>query len=136
MSEILKAWEKIKGLTRRAVTGKISPDLSGGDEERIKKKISKCVFAKGGQISGRSRAVELGKIYLNLSKKGREKCMKILAREFDIDNQKHEVSPGSFIEVPPNVEYTYSGQMKLLLIMSPPWFEGNEEITKPNPDVK
>ncbi|MGD2090103.1 MAG: malonyl-CoA decarboxylase [Candidatus Aminicenantes bacterium] len=88
MSKILKAWEKVKGLTRRAVTGKISPDLSGGDEDRIKKKISKCVFAKGGQISYRSRAIELGEIYLNLSKKGREKFMKLLAREFDIDKQK------------------------------------------------
>jgi malonyl-CoA decarboxylase len=88
MSEILKAWEKIKELTRRVVTGKISPDLSGGDEDRIKKKISKCIYAKGGQIYGRSRAVELGKIYLDLSKKGREKFMIILAREFDVDNQK------------------------------------------------
>lgn len=88
MSEILKAWEKIKGVTRRVVTGKISPDLSGGDEERIKKKISKCIYAKGSQIYGRSRAVELGKIYLNLSTKGREKFMIILAREFDVDKQK------------------------------------------------
>ncbi len=88
MSEILKAWEKIKGLTRSVVTGKISPDLSGGDEERIKKKIAKCISAKGGHIYGRSRAVELGKIYLNLSKKGREKFMIILARGFDVDNQK------------------------------------------------
>ncbi|UCH94479.1 MAG: malonyl-CoA decarboxylase [Candidatus Aminicenantes bacterium] len=88
MSEILKAWEQIKGLTRRVVTGKISPDLSGGDEDRIKKKISKCVYAKDNQIFGRSRAVELGKIYLTLSKKGRKKFMNILAREFDIDVEK------------------------------------------------
>jgi len=88
MSEILKTWEKIKGLTRRVVTGKISPDLSGGDEERIKKKISKCIYAKGYSLYGRSRAVELGKLYLNLSTKGRGKFMIILAREFDVDKQK------------------------------------------------
>jgi malonyl-CoA decarboxylase len=88
MSEIMKAWEKIKGLTRRVVTGKISPDLSGGDEDRIKKKISKCIYAKGGQIYARSRAVELGKLYLDLSKKGRERFVIILAHEFDVDNQK------------------------------------------------
>jgi malonyl-CoA decarboxylase len=88
MNEILKAWEKIKGVTWRVVTGKINPDLSGGDEERIKKKIFECVFAKGGQIFSRSRAVELGVIYLDLSKKGREKFMKILARDFDIDHQE------------------------------------------------
>ncbi len=88
IDEILKVWEKIKSITWRAVSGKIDPDLSGADEERIKKKISECVFAKGGEISSRTRSVELGKIYLNLSEKGREKFMKILAREFDIDDQK------------------------------------------------
>jgi malonyl-CoA decarboxylase len=88
MNKILKAWEKIKGVSRRLVTGKISPHLSGGDEERIKKKISRCIYAKGGQIYGRSRIVELGKVYLDLSKKGREKFMKILARGFDVDNRE------------------------------------------------
>lgn len=39
------------------------------------------------------------------------------------------------VEVPPNVEYSYSGTMKLLLIGNPRWFKGNEEITKRNPDV-
>lgn len=88
MIEILKSWEKIKGLTRRIVTGKLSADLSGGDEERIKKKISRCINARGSSLYGRSRAVELGKLYLNLSTKGREKFMIILAREFDVDKQK------------------------------------------------
>jgi len=90
MNEILKAWEKLKSLTRRAVTGKISPDLPEADEEHIKKQVEECVFAKGGEISSRTRAVELGEIYLNLSKTGRENFMKLLARDFDIDNQKVE----------------------------------------------
>lgn len=55
---------------------------------------------------------------------------------FDVGGEKYDVKEGSFIEVPPNVEYAYSGKMKLLLIMKPPWFEGNEEVTRPNPDVK
>jgi len=67
MNEILKAWEKLKSFTRRAVTGKISPDLPEADEDHIKKQVEECVFAKGGEISSRTRAVELGEIYLNLS---------------------------------------------------------------------
>ena len=55
---------------------------------------------------------------------------------FDIDGSKYEVKTGMLVEVPPNVEYTYSGEMKLLLIMNPAWFKGNEEITKKNPSVK
>ncbi len=55
---------------------------------------------------------------------------------FDIDGTKYNVNKGAFIEVPPNVEFTYSGKMRLLLIMNPPWFEGNEQVTKKNPSVE
>jgi hypothetical protein len=39
------------------------------------------------------------------------------------------------IEVPPHLEYSYSGAMKLLLIGTPRWSMGNERMTKKNPDV-
>jgi mannose-6-phosphate isomerase-like protein (cupin superfamily) len=55
---------------------------------------------------------------------------------FNIKGKRYTVRPGMLIEVPPNVEYVYSGRMKLLLIMNPPWFKGNEIITKKNPFVK
>jgi hypothetical protein len=54
---------------------------------------------------------------------------------FTIENKKYDVEPGMLIEVPPNIEYSYSGTMKLLLISNPRWFRGNEEVTKKNPDV-
>jgi mannose-6-phosphate isomerase-like protein (cupin superfamily) len=55
---------------------------------------------------------------------------------FIIENRRYDVKPGIVVEVPPNVEYTYSGTMKLLLILTEPWFEGNEQVTKNNPDVE
>jgi mannose-6-phosphate isomerase-like protein (cupin superfamily) len=55
---------------------------------------------------------------------------------FDIGGKKIQVKPGMMVEVPPNVEYTYSGKMKILLIMIPPWFAGNDEITRKNPSVE
>ncbi|MDY6769467.1 MAG: cupin domain-containing protein [Candidatus Nanohaloarchaea archaeon] len=54
---------------------------------------------------------------------------------FTIDGAKHAVEESDFVEVPPGVEYTYSGQMQLLLIMAPPWFEGNEKVIRENPAV-
>jgi hypothetical protein len=54
---------------------------------------------------------------------------------FTIDNQKYDVLPGLIVEVPPGVEYTYSGSMKILLVSHPRWFEGNERMTRRNPDV-
>jgi mannose-6-phosphate isomerase-like protein (cupin superfamily) len=54
---------------------------------------------------------------------------------FTIDNQKYHVTLGLIVEVPPGVEYTYSGSMKVLLVSHPRWFEGNERMTRKNPDV-
>jgi mannose-6-phosphate isomerase-like protein (cupin superfamily) len=49
---------------------------------------------------------------------------------FTIDNQKYDVAPGLLVEVPPGVEYSYSGSMKIFLVSHPRWFEGNERTTR------
>ena len=54
---------------------------------------------------------------------------------FTIDNQNYDVAPGLLVEVPPGVEYSYSGSMKILLVSHPRWFDGNERTTRMNPDV-
>jgi len=54
---------------------------------------------------------------------------------FTIDNQKYAVTVGLVVEVPPGVEYSYSGSMKMLLVSHPRWFQGNELVTRINPDV-
>ena len=55
---------------------------------------------------------------------------------FDINGVKRKIKTGDLIEILPHVEYAYSGKMKLLLIMNPPWFKENEIITKKNPAVE
>jgi mannose-6-phosphate isomerase-like protein (cupin superfamily)/SAM-dependent methyltransferase len=54
---------------------------------------------------------------------------------FTIDNRRHDVRSGMLVEVPPKVEYSYSGKMKLIGISRPRWFNGNDRHTKWNPDV-
>jgi mannose-6-phosphate isomerase-like protein (cupin superfamily) len=54
---------------------------------------------------------------------------------FTIDNQNYDVATGLLVEVPPGVEYSYSGSMKILLVSHPRWFEGNERMTRKNPNV-
>jgi SAM-dependent methyltransferase/mannose-6-phosphate isomerase-like protein (cupin superfamily) len=54
---------------------------------------------------------------------------------FTIAGQRFDVSPGVLVEVPPRVEYSYSGTMRLILISEPRWFRGNDTPTKWNPDV-
>src|SRR5215472_16218203 len=54
---------------------------------------------------------------------------------FTIDNHRYEVGAGVLVEVPPKVEYSYSGKMKLIALSKPRWFSGNDAHTKWNPDV-
>lgn len=81
-------WEKIKRAARITFTGKIDPFLTGEDKRQIKKVIRNCVLAKGGEISSRARAVELGQTYLNLNENGRKRFMKILSWEYDVDHEQ------------------------------------------------
>lgn len=54
---------------------------------------------------------------------------------FIINDQRYDASPGLLVEVPPKVEYSYSGKMKLLVFSTPRWFRGNDTTTRWNPDV-
>jgi chemotaxis methyl-accepting protein methylase len=54
---------------------------------------------------------------------------------FTIDNRQYNVSPGMLVEVPPKVEYTYSGKMTLIGYARPRWFKGNDIHTRWNPDA-
>jgi SAM-dependent methyltransferase len=54
---------------------------------------------------------------------------------FIIENERYPVSAGVLVEVPPGVEYSYSGKMTLLGFCTPRWFGGNDTFTRWNPDV-
>lgn len=54
---------------------------------------------------------------------------------FIIANAKYDVQSGMLVEVPPGVEYCYSGKMTMLGISKPRWFVGNDKATRWNPDV-
>jgi mannose-6-phosphate isomerase-like protein (cupin superfamily)/SAM-dependent methyltransferase len=54
---------------------------------------------------------------------------------FTISDRRHDVGPGMLVEVPPKVEYSYSGKMKMIAVSKPRWSEGNDTHTKWNPDV-
>ena len=54
---------------------------------------------------------------------------------FTIAGRRYDVGPGCVVEVPPKVEYCYSGAMTLIGVSTPRWFSGNDVFTRWNPDV-
>lgn len=54
---------------------------------------------------------------------------------FIIAGEKYPVGPDTIVEVPPRVEFSYSGKMTLILLSQPRWFRNNDKHTRWNPDV-
>lgn len=65
-------------------------DLPGSELSRLRKIINRCLEEKGGEVSARFRAAELGKAYLALSATGRRRFLDVLASEYDVDSDAVE----------------------------------------------
>ncbi len=57
------------------------------------------------------------------------------AGHFIIDGRRYDVTSGMVVEVPPKVEYSYSGRMRLVAFCMPGWRFGNDWHTKWNEDA-
>lgn len=65
-------------------------DLPESELSRLRKIINRCLEEKGGEVSARFRAAELGKAYLALSATGRRRFLDVLASEYDVDSDAVE----------------------------------------------
>jgi malonyl-CoA decarboxylase len=61
------------------------PDISDDDAEAIRSRFRECLEARGGEVSARARAADLGGAYLGLSPAGRKRFLEILAADFALD---------------------------------------------------
>lgn len=86
--DLRKAWRGLKNIARLTFGGANGFTLRDEKRGNIKEAIGECIYAKGGDASARSRTVELGTIYLNLSKEGRDIFHHILAHDFDINREE------------------------------------------------
>ena len=70
----------------------VDASLPDRDLEKLRERIFACLEGRGGQVSARTRAAELGETYLILNREGRKRFLELLARDFDVNNQELEVS--------------------------------------------
>ncbi len=70
----------------------VEPDLPTGDLEKLRKKIKACLEGRGGEMSARARAAELGEAYLVLNPLGRRRFLELLATDYDVDNAAVEAA--------------------------------------------
>lgn len=70
----------------------IEQDLPANDVQKLRDKIKACLEARGGEVSARTRAAELGEAYLVLNPQGRRRFLELLANEYDVDNDAVEAA--------------------------------------------
>jgi malonyl-CoA decarboxylase len=68
----------------------VDPSLPDGDLHKLRQRIDSCLKGRGGEVSARTRAAELGEAYLILNSDGRKRFLELLAGEYDVDNKAVE----------------------------------------------
>ena len=84
VANLRSAWRDIARWTRPEGVA-VRPDLPGEDRPTIVRTIEDCLAGRGGEVSARARAADLGRLYLGLSPRGRQHFLEILARQFGLD---------------------------------------------------
>jgi len=70
----------------------VGPDLPDGDLQKLRTRINACLEGRGGEVSARTRAAELGETYLVLNAQGRRRFLELLAQEYDVDDEAIETA--------------------------------------------
>jgi malonyl-CoA decarboxylase len=73
-----------------ALKNSVDANLSAGDLPKLRSRIDACLEGRGGEVSARTRAAELGETYLVLNAEGRKRFLELLAREYDVNNEAVE----------------------------------------------
>ena len=86
LANLRGAWREIALSARGVLSGAPRPDLPEDDVARLRQQMLSCLDGRGGEVTARARAAELGRTYLALNTGGRERFLKLLASEFDTDH--------------------------------------------------
>ena len=84
LSNLAEAWRDIAAGAARSV-GLSGPLRLVREPDALRRLMQDCLAARGGEVSARMRAAELGKTYLELDAEGRRRFLEILARDFAVD---------------------------------------------------
>src|SRR3954447_12196380 len=86
MANLRSAWREIALSARGALSSAPRPDLPEDDISGLRQRMLDCLDGRGGEVTARAGAAELGRTYLALNEAGRERFLRLLAAEFGTDH--------------------------------------------------
>ncbi len=76
----------------------LKPDLPDPDLPRLRRRMQECLDGRGGEVSARLRAAQLGRTYLTLNEQGRARFLTLLAEAFDTDRASVTEAIDAYLE--------------------------------------
>src|SRR5205809_752390 len=120
LTNLRSAWREIAESARGVLAGAPRADSSSGyDPERLRQQMLSCLDGRGGEVTARARAADLGRTYLLLDPGGRERFLQLLAREFDVDHDDIERRCRSLVEALEPAQRA-AGERALRAALDPP----------------
>ncbi|MFC7451500.1 malonyl-CoA decarboxylase [Insolitispirillum peregrinum] len=87
MERLGTLWRDLVPQREEPMVEGLQPDLPDSDREIVRAQMKSCLEGKGGDVSARTRAAQLGKAYLSLNAKGKEHFLRLMAEDFDTDHR-------------------------------------------------
>ncbi|WP_455372304.1 malonyl-CoA decarboxylase [Limibacillus halophilus] len=87
LRNLSSAWRDAANSAARTI-GLPEPLLPPTDRRALKRFMRDCLEARGGEVSARLQAAELGQVYLEADEEGRRRFLEVLAEDFGVDEDR------------------------------------------------
>ncbi len=113
------AWHDLPLARREHNLSEVAPDLPPDDADLLRRHMQACLEGKGGEVSARARAAEMGRAYLKLDNNGRERFLRLLSTGFDTSRSAVDAAITMVASAQSDVERARAEQ-KLRQALEPP----------------
>ncbi|MGM0561029.1 MAG: malonyl-CoA decarboxylase [Pseudomonadota bacterium] len=120
-----RAWERLSRNWKEIAfsgTKGVNLDLAKGgksDLNHLKKNLKACLEARGGEVSARAQAAELGRLYLHQDAAGRETFLKTLAQDFGPRHEAVQAALENLQASPEGSKGYYAAERELISALTP-----------------
>ena len=95
LGNLAHAWRDVAAGAARSV-GLSAEGAAARDARAFERLMTECLEARGGEVSARLRAAELGRTYLELDSDGKRTFLEVLAQRFAVDDSAVERGIGAY----------------------------------------
>jgi malonyl-CoA decarboxylase len=115
-----EVWRDMAERTSGIFSAVPAPGLPDKDLEPLKTQMRDCLEARGGEVSARSRAANLGRTYLSLNAQGRKRFLRVLAHDFDVDRTAVDKAVAALHQPDLSIAGRIAAEQALRKVLQPP----------------